>query len=72
MDGAQRAQSAQLLRELIAEARQIEDEAWRAVADLRRSACDGQDLMRAIHLLEKATAHRTRLDYELKEYERKA
>jgi hypothetical protein len=66
MDGASRAISATLLRELVAEARQIEDDAWQAAADLRQSGCTGQELLDAVHLLEKATAHRTRLDQELK------
>lgn len=61
MDGAGRVRSVEFPRELVEDARFVEDEAWRAVADLRQSRAPGDELLRAIRLLERATASRVRL-----------
>jgi len=67
MDGAGRVKSVELLRELIEDARVLEDEAWKAVADLRQAGAPGNELLGALRLLERATASRVRLQQELQE-----
>ena len=66
MDGAGREQSAQLLRDLVQEARATEDEAWRVATELRKSGASGDELLAALQFLESATGNRTRLQQALR------
>jgi hypothetical protein len=72
MNGAVRARSAELPRELVKQARMTEDDAWAAAAEMRRRQEPGGNLLVALRLLEKATAGRVRLEEELKGREPKA
>lgn len=66
MDGAGRAKSAELLIELISQARSAEDEAWTLAAELRRTSAPNGELLEALRVLELTTATRARLERELK------
>lgn len=67
MDGAGRARSAELLRELVREARAAEDDAWAFAAEARRRQASGNELAEALQVIEAATATRVRLEAELRQ-----
>ena len=66
MDGAGRAQSVDLLRELVRQARAAEDEAWAVAARTRERQGSADELSDALRLIETATATRVRLEEELR------
>lgn len=66
MDGAGRARSADLLRELVRQARAAEDDAWAFAAEARKRQASGNDLAEALQVIETATATRVRLEAELR------
>jgi hypothetical protein len=66
MDGAGRARSVDLLRELVRQARAAEDDAWALAARTRERAASGTELSDALRVIELATATRVRLEEELR------
>lgn len=66
MDGAGRAQSVDLLRELVRQARAAEDEAWAVAAKMRERQGSADELSDALRVIETATATRVRLEEELR------
>lgn len=67
MDGAGRVRSAELLRELVREARAAEDDAWAFAAEARKRQASGDELAEALQVIETTTATRVRLEAELKQ-----
>lgn len=67
MDGAGRARSADLLRELVRQARAAEDDAWAFAAEARARLASGNELAEALQVIEIATATRVRLESELRQ-----
>lgn len=66
MDGAGRARSAELLRELVRQARAAEDDAWALAARTRERDAPAKELSDTLRLIEMATATRVRLEEELR------
>ena len=67
MDGAGRAEAADLMMELVRKARLAEDEAWAFAAEARRRQASGEELARALKVIEAATANRVRAEEELRQ-----
>lgn len=66
MDGAGRARSIELLRELVRQARAAEDDAWALAARARQQAVPARELSDALRVIELTTATRVRLEEELR------
>jgi hypothetical protein len=66
MDGAGRAKSVDLLRELVRQARAAEDDAWALAARAREREAPATELSDALRVIEIATATRVRLEEELR------
>lgn len=70
MDEETQSQQIASLRELVDEARLVENETWSAYAQLRGANAPGSQVLDALRMLERATANRVRLQHELEAAEK--